>query len=136
MLRENKRNITNASEVAEIFNVFYSSISNYPVNLYDCLDYVNMSDAVAKHCVHESIVNIKSHMGEPACQFEFCKLLELEVSNKIRSLKCSKLAGHDGIQYKFLKMGGEKSLCLLFNNAYRLFYISYDYVNGRNFSSV
>ena len=66
------------------------------------------------HSVHESIVNIKSHVGESACQFEFCKLLELDVRNKIESLKCSKFAGHDGIQYKSLKMGGEKSLCLLF----------------------
>ena len=43
-----------------------SSISNYPVNLYDGLGDVKMSDAVAKHRVHESTVNIKSRMGEPA----------------------------------------------------------------------
>ena len=98
--------------------MFYSSISNYPVNLYDGLDGANISDVVAKHRAHESIVNIKSRMGEPACQFEFCRLSELDVSNKIKSLKCGKSAGHDGIQDKFLKMGGEnlaKSLCLLFN---------------------
>ena len=35
MLRENNRIISDVSEVAEILNVFYSSISNYPVNLYD-----------------------------------------------------------------------------------------------------
>ena len=40
MLRENNRIESDVSEVVEIFNVFYSSISNYPVNLhvYDGLD--------------------------------------------------------------------------------------------------
>ena len=106
-----------ASEVAENFNVLCRSISNYPVNLYDGLDDANISDAVAKH-MHESIVNIKSRIGEPVCQFEFCKLSELDVSNKIKSLKCGKSAGHDEIQDTFLKMGGEnlaKSLCLIFS---------------------
>ena len=40
------------------------------------------------------------------------------VSNKIKSLKCGKSVGYDGIQDTFHKMGGEnlaKSLCLLFN---------------------
>ena len=69
MLRENNRFISDVSEVAEIFNVFYSLISNYPVNLYDGSDGANISDVVAKHRAHESIVNIKSRMWEPACQF-------------------------------------------------------------------
>ena len=95
-----------------------SSYRNYTVNLYDGLDDENISDVVAKHRVHESIVNMKSRIGETACQFEVCKLSEMDVSNKIKSLKCGKSAGHDGIQEFFFKIGGEnlaKSLCLLFN---------------------
>ena len=49
MLRENNRIITDISEVAEIFNVFYSSISNYPVNSYDGLDDANIRDVVARN---------------------------------------------------------------------------------------
>ena len=48
MSQENNRIITDASEVAEIFNVFYSSISSYPVNLYDGLDNTNISDIVGQ----------------------------------------------------------------------------------------
>ena len=118
MLRENNRIITDASDVAEIFNVFYSSISNYPANLYDGLDNTNISDIVAKHCRHESIVNIKSHMGDRASKFDFSKLSESAVIKMIKSLRCGKSAGYDGIRDTFLKMGGENlatSLCLLFN---------------------
>ena len=83
MLRENNRIITDASDVAEIFNVFYSSISNYPANLYDGLDNTNISDIVAKHCGHDSIVNIKSRMGDRASKFDFSKLSESAVIKMI-----------------------------------------------------
>ena len=68
---------------------------------------------------------------------EFCKLSELDVSNKINSLKCGKSAGHDGIQDKFLKMGGENlAKMFAFQQVHRHLYISYDYENGRNLPSL
>ena len=60
ILNENDRIVTNASEVASIFNVFYGSIAEYPPDRYDGLDNTSLIDVLNKHCSHESIVNIKS----------------------------------------------------------------------------
>ena len=57
-------------------------------------------------------------MGDLASKFDFSKLSESAVIKMIKSLKCGKSAGYDGIQDTFLKMGGENlatSLCFLFN---------------------
>lgn len=117
MLRENNRVVSDASEVANIFNMYYSSLSNYPPNAYDGLDNENLCEVVNRHTAHDSVINIKSHMGDLAPVFEFSAPSVSDVVNVIKSLKCGKSAGCDGIQDKFLKLAGEElaiSLCSLF----------------------
>ena len=73
---------------------------------------------MVKHCGHDSIVNIISHMGGRTSKFDFSKLSESAVIKMIKSLKCGKSVGYDDILDTFLKVGGENlatSLFFLFN---------------------
>ena len=56
LLNENGRKVTDASEVAEIFNAFYGSIAVYPVNCDDGLNDVNLIE-VMQNC--ESVISIQ-----------------------------------------------------------------------------
>ena len=123
LLNENGRIVTDASEVAEIFNVFYGSIAGYPVNCYDGLNDVNLTEVIRKHCQHESIINIQLHMGARVTCFDFQKLCANDMLDKIKSLKTGKSPGYDGIQAKFLKLAGANlasSLSMLFNKCVEL----------------
>ena len=73
-MNENGRIVTDASDVAEIFNAFYGSIAGYPVNCDDGLNDVNLTEVIRKHCQHESIINIQLHMGARVTCFDFQKL--------------------------------------------------------------
>ena len=106
MLNENDRIVTDASEVAEIFNTFYGSIADYPDGLYDGLDNISLVDVINKHCLHESIVNIKSHMGARVSNFDFHDVSVGDILKKIKCLKSGKSPGYDGIQATFFQNGG------------------------------
>ena len=118
ILNENDRIVTNASEVASIFNVFYGSIAEYPPDRYDGLDNTSLIDVLNKHCLHESIVNIKSRMGVRMSNFDFHEVSVDDVLKKVKCLKNGKSPGYDGIQVKFFKLADvnfANSLCMLFN---------------------
>ena len=119
MLNENDTIVTDATEIANIFNVFYGSIANYPAEFYDGLDrHADLEDVLDKHYSHDSIVSIRSRMGVQVSHFDFSKVSVNDVLKKIKSLKPVKSPRHDGIQDKFLKLAGENlacSLCVLFN---------------------
>ena len=119
MLKENDTIVTHATEIANIFNAFYGSIANYPVDFYDGLDrHAGLEDVLDKHYSHDNIVNIRARMGVQVSHFDFSKVSVNDVLKKIKSLKPGKSTGHDGIQDKFLKLAGENlacSLCVLFN---------------------
>ena len=121
ILNENDRIVTNASEVAEIFNTFYGSIADYPVGLYDGLNNtfcINLVDVMNKHCLHVSIVNIKSHMGVRVSNFDFHDVSVDDILKKIICLKSGISPGYDGIQATFFKMvyaNFASSLRTLFN---------------------
>ena len=110
-----------ASEVAEIFNTFYGSIADYPVGLYDGLNNtfcINLVDVMNKHCLHVSIVNIKSHMGVRVSNFDFHDVSVDDILKKIICLKSGISPGYDGIQATFFKMvyaNFASSLRTLFN---------------------
>ena len=115
---ENDRIVTNASEVASIFNVFSGSIAEYPPDRYDGLDNTSLIDVLNKHCSHESIVNIKSRMGVRMSNFDFHEVSVDDVLKKVKCLKNGKSPGYDGIQVKFFKLADvnfANSLCMLFN---------------------
>ena len=118
LLNENGKIVSDASEVAEIFNTFYGSIAGYPVNCEDGLNDISPKDAINKHCMHDSIINIKLHMGVQATSFDFHEICTYDILEKIKSLKTGKSPGYDGIQVKFLKLADANlagSLCVLFN---------------------
>ena len=118
LLNENGRIVSDASEVAEIFNAFYGSIAGYPVNCDDGLNDISLTDAIKKHCLHESVINIKLHMGVQTTSFDFHEISMHSILEKIKSLKTGKSPGYDGIQVKFLKLADANlagSLCKLFN---------------------
>ena len=122
MLNESGTIVTDATEIAEIFNAFYGSIASYPVNSYDGLDgLTDLNDVLNKHCSHDSIIYIRSRMGAQVSRFNFTKISVNDVLSKIKALKSGKSPGHDGIQDKFLKLAGENlacSLCVLFNTCF------------------
>ena len=118
LLNENGKIVSDASEVAEIFNTFYGSIAGYPVNCEDGLNDISPIDALNKHCMHDSVINIKLHMGVQATNFDFNEISTHDILEKIKSLKTGKSPGYDGIQVKFLKLADANlagSLCMLFN---------------------
>ena len=118
LLNENGRIVSDASEVAEIFNAFYGSIAGYPVNCDDGLNDISLTNAITKHCLHESFFNIKLHMGVQTTSFDFHEISMHNILEKIKSLKTGKSPGYDGIQVKFLKLADANlagSLCKLFN---------------------
>ena len=122
-LNENGRIVTDASEIVEIFNIFYGSIAGYPVDYYDGLNDVNLTEVIRKHCQHESIINIQLHMGAQVTCFDFQKSCANDMLDKIKYLKTGKSPGYDGIQAKFLKLAGANlafSLSMLFNKCVEL----------------
>ena len=123
LLNENGRTVTDASEVAEIFNAFYGSIAGYPVNCDDGLNDVNLTEVIRKHCQHESVINIQLHMGARKTCFDFQKSCANDILDKIKSPKTGKSPGYDGIQAKFRKLAGANlasSLSILFNKCVEL----------------
>ena len=108
--------ILDSSQVANIFNMYYSSISEYD-GIPDGLDCLTFEDAVLKHASHESISLIKQHTA-PCENFRF-KVVSYETFKcYIDELKSNKAAGFDGLQAKFLKLSGYRYisfLCDIFN---------------------
>ena len=73
--------MTDATAIANIFNAFYGSIANYPVDFYDGLDrHAGFEDVLDKHYSHDSIVNIRSHMGIQVSHFDFSKVYVNDIS--------------------------------------------------------
>ena len=71
---------------------------DYPVGLYDGLNNISLVDVMNKHCLHESIVNIKSHIGAGVSNFDFHGVSADDIPKKINCLKSGKSPGYDVIQ--------------------------------------
>ena len=108
--------ISDSSQVANIFYMYYSSISEYDCTP-DGLDCLTFEDAVLKHASHERISLIKQHTA-PCKNFRFKVVAHETFQCYIDQLKSNKAAGFDGLQAKFLKLSGYKYisfLCDIFN---------------------
>ena len=108
--------ISDPSQVANIFNVYYSSISAYN-GIPDGLDSLTFEDAVLRHISHESIALIKQHTA-PCENFRFRVVSHETFKCYIDQLKSDKAAGFDGLKAKFLKLSGNKYIsfmCDVFN---------------------
>ena len=61
ILREEGSILSKPIDVAEVFNAYYASISQYK-NVPDGLDNLNFDEAVRKHASHESILLINKYV--------------------------------------------------------------------------
>ena len=117
ILKENDTIISESSDVAQIFNLYYASIADYKDD-YDGLDKLDYDSAILKHSKHSSLTLIKCAKSD-AMPFYF-KTVTTDIFLKyIKKLNAKKAVGHDEIQAFFIKVSGENyinSLCEHFNS--------------------
>ena len=116
ILREEENIISEPTNVAEIFNMYYSSLAQYDQE-YDGLDTTDFAGLIDKHSSHSSVELIKKNMSSGKL-FDF-SVVSVEIFHKyIDNLDAKKAIGHDGLNAKFLKLCGfhiAKPYCALFN---------------------
>ena len=112
-LKENDSIISDASKVADIFNMYYASIAEYQFQ-NDGLDNLNFADAITKHASHTSISLIK-HSISGNYEFSFSPISVQSMSKYISSLNSNKAVGHDGLHTAFLKCSGDNMSTSLYN---------------------
>ena len=93
--------MSDPSQVANIFNMYYSFISEYD-STPDRLDCLTFEDAVLKHSSYESTALTKQ--THCLCENFRFKVVSYDTFKcYIDQLKSNKAAGFDGLQAKFLK---------------------------------
>ena len=111
ILREEENIISEPANVAEIFNMNYSSLAQYNYE-YDGLDTTDFVEIIDKHSSHSSVELIKNNITSG-------RVVSVDIFHKyINSLDANKRIGHDGLNAKFLKLCGShiaKPYCDLFN---------------------
>ena len=116
ILKENDSIISNASKVADIFNVYHASIAEYK-HQSDGLDNLDFDNAMDKHASHTSISLIKQSISGNY-EFSFSPISAQSITKYISLLKSNKAVGHGGLHAVFLKCSGDNmatSLCNVFN---------------------
>ena len=116
IIQENDSIISDASKVADIFNMYYVSIAEYK-HQNDGLDHLDFDNAIDKHASYTSISLIKQTISENY-EFSFSPISAQSMSKYISLLKSNKAVGHDGLHAVFLKFSGDNmftSLCNVFN---------------------
>ena len=103
--KENDSIISDASKVADIFNMYYTSIAEYKFQS-DGLDNLNFDDAITKHASHTSISLIKQSISGNY-KFSYSPISVQSMSKFISSLNSNKAVGHDGLHAAFLKCSGD-----------------------------
>ena len=93
ILKENDSIISDASKVADIFNMYYASIAEYK-HQSDGLDNLDFDNAIDKHASHTSISLIKQSISGNY-EFSFSPISAQSMSKYI-SYKSNKAVGHDG----------------------------------------
>ena len=116
ILRE-KENITSEpANVAEIFNIYYSSLAQYK-HEYDGLYTTDFVQIIDQHSSHRSVELIKNNITSGRV-FDF-SVVSVDIFHKyINSLDANKAIGHDDLNAKFLKLCGShiaEPYCVLFN---------------------
>ena len=117
ILKENDTVITDPTEVADIFNLYYASIAKYEDD-YDGLDMIDYDCVIQKHSTHDSVTNILK-CNTSTTPFVFSLITTDQFTKYVNSMKCKKAVGHDGIKALFLKVAGDNSassLCNLYNS--------------------
>ena len=116
ILREEENIISEPANVAEIVNMYYSSLAQYDQE-YDGLDTTDFAGLIDKHSSHSSVELIKKNMSSGKL-FDF-SVVSVDIFHKyIDNLDAKKVIGHDALNAKFLKLCGfhiAKPHCALFN---------------------
>ena len=105
--------ISDPSRVANIFNMYNSSISAYN-GIPDGPDSLTFEDAVLKHASHESITLIEQHTT-PCENFRFRVVSHETFKCYIDQFKSDKAARFDGLKAKFLKLSGNKYISFMYD---------------------
>ena len=116
ILREEENIICEPANVAEIFNMYYSSLAQYK-HEYDGLDTADFIEIKDKHSSHSNVELIKNNITSGRV-FDFSVVSVDIFYEYINSLDANKAIGHDGLNAKFLKLCGShiaKPYCDLFN---------------------
>ena len=116
ILREEENIISEPTNVAEIFNMYYSSLAQYK-HEYDGLDTIDFVEIIDKHSSHSGVELIKNNITSGRV-FDFSVVSVDIFHNYINSLDANKAIDHDGLNAKFLKLCGShiaKPYCDLFN---------------------
>ena len=116
ILCENDIVLSEPIKVAETFNLYYSSISEYEGSS-DGLDKLSFSDAVTKHSSHASITLIRGKVSTTN-RFDFNPITKDSFRKYIAQLRPNKAAGFDGLRSNYIKSSGDHfadTLCSLFN---------------------
>ena len=119
--------ISDPLQVAGIFNLYYSSVSEYKDD-NDGLDILNIGKVIAKHASHKSIELIKRHVTTSDTYF-FKAVSQECFQIYINQLQSNKSVGHDGIRATFLKLAGPhfaQNLCDLFNTFLVVFLLKWN----------
>ena len=95
ILREEENIISEPANVAEIFNMYYSSLAQYK-HEYDGLDTTDFVEIIDKHLSHSSVELIKNNITSGRV-FDF-SVVSIDIFQKyIHSLDADKAIGHDGL---------------------------------------
>ena len=108
ILKENDTVVTDSSEIATIFNMYYTSVAQYD-NDDDSLQCKTLDDIITKHENNASILSIKAHMDNRSTDdtFKFTEISETTVIKHIRCIGTKKAAGWDGINVKVMKAASQ-----------------------------
>ena len=104
ILHENDNIVTDPSRVSELFNDDFSSVA-MDIGFDDCV--TSVSDAVAKHISHPSVVKIryKYHTGN---SFSFKQVTESSVALFLRKINPRKATGYDHIPGKTIRIAHQE----------------------------
>ena len=101
ILREGEDIIVDSNEVAEIFNVYFSSIAS-EIGFQD--QHSTIEEAILAHDDHPSVIKIRDAYGENAHSFNFEMVSHDCISKTLRMINVRKATGYDNIPAKLLRL--------------------------------
>ena len=101
ILREGEDTIVDSNEVAEIFNIYFSSIAS-EIGFQD--QHSTTEEAILAHDDHPSVIKIRDAYGENAHSFNFEMVSHDCISKKLRMINVRKATGYDNIPAKLLRL--------------------------------
>ena len=101
ILRGGEDAIVDSNEVAEIFNVYVSSIAS-EIGFQN--QHSTTEEAILAHDDHPSVIKIRDAYGENAHSFNFEMVSHDCISKKLRMINVRKATGYDNIPAKLLRL--------------------------------